>query len=249
MAVREMQTRYAGTLAGLIWSIVHPLMMILTYWLVFSKGLKVAPSNDVPFVAFFLCGFVPWMAFAETTTASMNAIIANPHLVKKIVFPTEILPIVHLVASMISHLIMLVILIIVLAISKISFSVYNIQFLYFILGMSIFCIGMGWIISALNVFYRDVGQIVLVVLNIWFWLTPIVWPPEKLSEFPAFVRFCLLANPMYYIVQGYRASFIYHTGFWENWGQGIYFWALSLTVFAFGGLVFRKLKPDFADVI
>ncbi len=249
MAIREMQTRYAGTLAGLVWSIVHPLMMILTYWLVFSKGLKVAPSNDVPFVAFFLCGFVPWMAFAETVSASANAIVASPHLVKKIVFPTEILPVVHMFASMISHVIMIVILLIVLLISKIPLSIYNIQFLYFIFGLSFFCVGVGWLVSALNVFYRDVGQIVLVILNIWFWLTPIVWPPEKLGEFPNFIRLCLAANPMYYVVQGYRDSFIHHTWFWENLAGGVYFWALSLTVFAFGGLVFRKLKPDFADVL
>ena len=128
-------------------------------------------------------------------------------------------------------------------------SLYSLQFLYFTIGMSVFCVGLGWIVSALNVFYRDVGQLFLVVLNMWFWLTPIVWPPEMLQTYPRLVRFCLLMNPMYYIVQGYRASFIYHTGFWENWRLGVYFWVVSLAVFVVGGMLFRKLKPSFPDVI
>ncbi len=249
MARREIQLRYAGTIAGLIWSVIHPLMLILTYWLVFSKGLKIRPAADVPFIAFFLSGLIPWTAFAETTSASTNAITSSPHLVKRILFPTEILPVVHFTASLVNHAVMLVVLVVVLIFYGMWPSLYALQFLYFAAGLSVFCVGLGWIVSALNVFYRDVGQIILVVLNMWFWLTPIVWPPENMQSFNPTVAFCLKLNPMYYVVQGYRASFIYRTGLWEHWRLGAYFWAVSLAVFALGGVLFRKLKPDFPDVL
>ena len=246
MALREMQTRYAGTLAGLVWSVVHPLMTILIYWFVFSVGFRIQPMGNIPFIVVFLCGLIPWMAFSETISASTNAVTANAHLVKKTTFPTEILPVVHLVASMVTQLIMLAILAVLMAVNGISFSPYNLQFVYYLLGMSVFCVGLGWMVSALNVFYRDVGQIVTVLLNMWFWLTPIVWPLKML---PDRCQFFIKLNPIYYVVQGYRASFFRHTWFWENWQLGGYFWAVSLVMFLAGGLLFRKLKPDFPEVL
>ncbi len=246
MAFREMQARYAGTLAGLVWSVVHPLMMILTYWFVFSVGFKAKPTGNVPFIIVFLCGLIPWMTFSEAVMASTIAITGNTLLVTKTIFPTEILPVVNLAASMASQVIMLGILMILLAVYGIGFSLYIFQFLYFLVAMSIFCIGLGWIVSALNVFYRDVSQIMSVMLNMWFWLTPIVWQAGML---PDRFRFLLKLNPMYYIVEGYRMSFIDHVGFWQHWRQGGYFWTVNLIVFAVGGLLFRKLKPDFPEVL
>ena len=246
MARREIRTRYAGTFAGLVWSVVHPLMMILIYWFVFSVGFKVKPAGGTPFIIVFLCGLIPWTAFAETLSASANAITSSPHLVKKTVFPTQILPVVHLVASMVSHVIMLVILAILMLAHGMPFSPYNLQFAYFLVGMSVFCVGLGWAVAALNVFYRDVGQMLTVVLNMWFWLTPIVWAEEMIPEG---LRFFLKLSPMFYVVHGYRASFVYHTGFWENWRLGGYFWVVSLAVFALGGLLFRRLKPSFPEVL
>ena len=141
---------------------------------------------------------------------------------------------------------MLAILAVLMIVHGVSFSVYNIQFLYYLTAMSVFCVGLGWAVSALNVFYRDVAQILGVLLNMWFWLTPVVWP---ISILPERYVFYIKLNPMYYIVDGYRASFIYHSGFWVNWRMGLYYWSLALAVLAIGGLLFRRLKPDFAEVI
>jgi len=246
MAIREIQTRYAGTLAGFVWSIVNPLMMILVFWFVFSVGFKVKPMGNVPFIVVFLCGLIPWTMFNETLLANTNSVTGNVHLVKKMVFPTEILPMVNLVASLISHGIMLAILIVVLLFSKIPFSIYNLQFLYYLVALSVFILGLGWFFSAINVFYRDVGQIMAVVLNMWFWITPIVWLIEII---PPDYQYIIKLNPIYYIVEGYRSSFIYHVPFWHNFQLGVYFWGITLVSFIVGGVVFRKLKPEFADVL
>jgi len=249
MAWREIRTRYAGTLAGMVWSVVHPLAIILIYWFIFSKGLKVQPAGGVPFIIAFLCGLIPWTAFAETLSASTHTITGNVYLVKKTLFPTEVLPFVHLLASMISHLIMLTILAVLLLANGFGFSFYNLQFFYYLIGMSIFAVGLGWMVSALNVFYRDVGQILAVVLNLWFWLTPVVWPEDLILRLPGLWRIFPKLNPLYYVVHGYRASFYLNEPFWSNWKLGLYFWVVALGMFAVGGWVFRRLKPDFPEVL
>jgi len=246
MAIQEIQKMYLGTLVGFLWSIINPLMVILVYWFVFSFGLKVQPWGGVPFIVVFYCGLVPWLMFSNTLIANTNTIVNNGHLVKKMVFPTEILPVVNLTANLITHGLMLIILAIVLFFYNISFSLYNIQFLYYLFCLSIFTLGLSWLVSAINVFYRDTGQILNIAINMWFWLTPIVWGIEVLPEN---YRFFVMLNPMFYIVQGYKNSFIYHIPFWYDYSRGLFFWIVSLSLFVSGGAIFRKLKSEFADVL
>ncbi|MBI4689578.1 MAG: ABC transporter permease [Nitrospirae bacterium] len=246
MALQEIKNRYIGTLGGIFWSLINPLLIILVYWFVFSLGLKVQPIGDVPFIVYFCAGLIPWMTFNDTLMTNTNTISQNSYMVKKMVFPTEILPIVNLAANLITHGIMLIILSVILIFSGISFSVINLQFLYYLAALCIFSIGLSWLLSSVNVFFRDTAMILGVITNIWFWLTPIVWIIEML---PSDYRFFIKLNPMFYIIDGYRKSFIYHTPFWENYGLGLYFWGTSLMFFIIGGMVFRKLKPEFADVL
>ena len=141
---------------------------------------------------------------------------------------------------------MLTILFVVMLANETTFSIYNIQVLYYLGALSIFIIGLSWIVAALNVFFRDVSQVLTAILQLWFWLTPIVWfkglIPEKF-------HFYLDLNPMTYIVNGYRDSFLYQIPFWENIGFASYYWSLSLVFFILGGLIFRKLKTDFPEVL
>lgn len=246
MALQEIKNRYVGTLGGIFWSLINPLLIILVYWFVFSLGLKVQPIGNVPFIVYFCAGLIPWMTFSDTLMTNTNTLSQNSYLVKKMVFPTEILPIVNLAANLITHCILLIILSIILAFSGILFSIFNLQFLYYLAALCIFCIGLSWLLSSINVFFRDTAVILGVITNIWFWLTPIVWIIEMMpSDYRSFIRL----NPMFYIVDGYRRSFIYHIPFWENYGLGIYFWSISFIFFIIGGMVFRKLKPEFADVL
>ncbi|MCD4830503.1 MAG: ABC transporter permease [Anaerohalosphaeraceae bacterium] len=246
MAVREIRSRYIGTFAGLLWSIINPLMMVLVYWFVFSVGFKVRPTGNVPFIVVFLCGLIPWLAFSEALATSANALNANAHLVTKTVFPTEILPLVYLLASLITHVIMLIILLVVLLFNELPLSIYSLQFLYYFFAMSVFALGLGWIVSAANVFWKDVGQCLGVILNVWFWFTPIVW---DISIMHQKYQFIIKLNPFYYVVEGYRASFVYQQPIWHNYRMGIYFWVVCTFVFVAGAFIFRKLKPEFAEVL
>lgn len=246
LVVREIQGRYVGTFGGLIWSVINPLMMILVYWFVFSVGFKIQPPGGVPFIIIFLCGLIPWTLFSETLMSNVEVVRSNPHFVKKMVFPTEVLVVVNFFASLVTHAIMLVILFALMWFNDLSISIFNFQFVFYLFALSIFTVGMSWLISALNVFYKDIGQVVGVVLNLWFWLTPIVWMVDMI---PPKYQIFLNLNPMLYIVAGYKNSFLYDMAFWTHYRTGGMFWGISLFIFIFGGLVFRRLKPEFAEVL
>jgi ABC-type polysaccharide/polyol phosphate export permease len=246
MAIREIRTRYIGTIGGMLWSIIHPFMTVAIYWFVFSVGLKVQPASGMPFIVVFLCGFIPWLMFQEALSTSATAINANSHLVKQTVFPTEILPVVYLVVSLVTHGIMLIIFAIVLLINNIQFSIYNFQFLYYLFALLVFTLGLSWFFAAVNVFFKDVAQTLTIILNMWFWFTPIIWGADMI---PQKYQFIIKLNPMLYIVEGYRASFIYHEPISRNMHVGIYFWVIcGMTLFA-GAYIFRSLKQEFAEIL
>lgn len=246
MAFREIQARYVGSAIGIFWSVVYPLLMVFVYWFIFSLGFRVQPNHGIPFVVWFFCAFVPWTTFNEMISASTSSVIVNQALIKRTVFPSEILPFVHVVASGVTHLIMLVLLWIMLWINHIPFSWYQLQFLYYWFLMIIGMVGFGWLIASINVFFRDVGQVLSVVLQLWFWATPVFW---QLEMMPASYHRILKLNPFYYIIEGYRGSFLYQTPFWKDGAEGIYVWCVAIFMFFLGGFVFRKLKPHFGDVL
>ena len=104
MSVIEIKMRYLGTFAGFLWSIVHPVTIALIYWFIFSGLFKSGRIGDnVPYICYFLSGFIPWTMFTESLMSSTNSIVNNTHYVKKIVFPTELLPVINLIASLISQ--------------------------------------------------------------------------------------------------------------------------------------------------
>ncbi|MBF0539110.1 MAG: ABC transporter permease [Nitrospirae bacterium] len=246
MAIQDIQRRYAGTVAGFIWSIINPLVTIMVYWFVFSVGLRVQPIGDVPFILFFAAALLPWMTFSETLMINTNVIAANAHLIKKMVFPSEILPLVTLVANLITHFVMLAIFMgIMLAYGR-ALAFINLQCLYYMFAMCVFGMGLSWLFAAINVFQKDTSVVLGVVINIWFWLTPIVYGVDVL---PKQFHIILKLNPIFYIVQGYRESFVYRIPLWRHMYLGAYFWIVTLTMLAVGGYVFKKLKPEFAEML
>jgi len=246
MAKRELATKYVGSLLGFIWTFINPIVMIFVFWVVFSVGFRVQPTNDVPFVVWLTAGMASWFVFSDMVNGSANIIVANAHLIKKTQFHSQILPVVIIVSCLITHMVFLIVLIGLIWFQNMPCGLYYFQFLYYLLCMCVLALGFGWIVSALNVFIRDIGQIVGVVLQIGFWATPIFW---DINIMPQKIQTILKLNPMFYIVQGYRDSFIYFNPFWNHPYQTLYFWLLAVILFVIGALIFKKLKPQFADVL
>jgi ABC-type polysaccharide/polyol phosphate export permease len=246
MAKREITARYVGSLLGFSWTFIQPMVLIFVFWFVFSVGFKVKPTNDVPFVVWLTAGMASWFLFAQILTASVGTVVVHANLIKKTVFHSEILPIVSIASGIVTHLVFLVLLVFLLVFQQISFSLYALQFLYYLFCLCVLTLGIGWTISALNVFLRDISQVVGVIIQVGFWATPIFWDIQMMSPK---VQIILKLNPMFYIVQGYRDSFIYQIGFWEHPCLTIYFWIVTLFILVVGALVFQRLKPQFADVL
>lgn len=246
MAAREVRQAYVGTFGGVLWTVLLPLATVLTYWFVFSVGFKLETTRGEPYILFFVCGLAPWLMFTQIVASSVGVVTTNPHLVKKVVFPTEVLPVVQLLAALVMHGAMMAVVVVFLLAYDQPVSWYALQLVYYLFVMLVLALGLGWFLAAVNVFFRDVGQITTIIMGLWFWLTPIVWPLEILSARHAvWLKF----NPMYYVTQGYRDSLLYDIGIWERPWATIYFWVVCLSVLAVGTAVFRRLKPDFAETL
>ena len=158
MAKRDISTQYVGSFLGFFWAFINPMIMISILWFVFSVGLRMMPSGDVPFVIFLAAGMAIWNTFTEAISLSTGVIASNSHLVKKVVFQLSILPVVKLVGTFVTHSIFLLLLMILILLHGMPFSIYWFQALYYFGAMSVLVLGLSWIFSSINVFARDTGQ-------------------------------------------------------------------------------------------
>jgi lipopolysaccharide transport system permease protein/teichoic acid transport system permease protein len=246
LALRSFQSRFIGTGFGVAWSVISPLVTVLVYWLVFSLGFKARGPQNVPFVVYFMPGFLAWNFVSEALTSSVGAVVANRHLVKKMVFPTEILPMVEILASTFTHAILLGFTILLLLAYGVVPGFWSVQILYAYFCAVTLSLGLGWLLSAINVFHRDVALFLATVLNVWFWMTPIVWSADMLPES---WRPFLKLNPMFHIVESYRGSLLYGRPVWSDASQLLLFWILVVLLGTGGSHVFRRLKPEFPDLL
>ena len=246
MAMSDLKNRYVGSFFGFFWSVIQPFLLVSVFWFVFTLGFKINSYGDFPFLIWFLCGFAPWSYFNEMMQLTTQSVINHQALIKRTLFPSEVLPFIYLLSTSVGHMVMLCFLVIIAPIQGISFSWYWLQLPYYWLAMSVFTIGLGWLASGINVFLRDVGQMIPVIMQIWFWATPVFW---NLKMFPEHYHWILKSNPMYYIVQGYRDSILLKKGFWESGNLTLFYWTIALTTFVIGGILFKRLQREFADLM
>jgi len=246
MAKRDVASNHVGSFLGFFWTFINPLILICILWVVFSVGFKVAPAQGVAFAVWLTVGMAIWTMFAEVVNGSTGVIVSHSYLVKSVLFPLSILPVVKLLAALATHLVFVLILIVLIIIDGLPFSLYWFQSLYYLGAMAVLVLGLSWLTASLNVFVKDTAQIVTILVQIGFWATPIFWDIEIMPEN---LQFLFHANPMFYIVQGYRDSFLYSIPFWHHWELTLYFWGVTALVTVTGALVFQRLRPHFADVV
>jgi lipopolysaccharide transport system permease protein/teichoic acid transport system permease protein len=246
MAGRDIRTRYAGSLFGVVWNVIHPVVLITIFWVIFSLGFRVQPMNGVPFVVWLTAGMAAWFFFSESVAGSVPVVVANAGIIKKTVFQSQVLPVVKLLSSLVQHGVFLGILVVLMLANGVPVRVSWVQGAYYLLCSAVLALGISWTVSALNVFVRDTEQVTGVLLQVGFWATPVFW---DIRIMPETVQGVLKFNPFFYIVQGYRDSFIYGVPFWEHPVMTVYFWGVAGCVFLTGILVFSRLKGQFADVL
>jgi lipopolysaccharide transport system permease protein/teichoic acid transport system permease protein len=244
--LRQIADRYAGTWMGFAWAVVHPVMLLAVFWFVFEKGLRIGGTNGQPYVLQLFSGLVPWMLVQEAVSGAAGAVTGRSYLVKKISFPSEILPYTHVFAALVTHVLLVGILLLMMLWYGTPLKISAMTAFYYLFCLIALVSGMSVLLAALNVFYRDVGQVLGVALNLWFWFTPIVWAPSLL---PSNLTWLLAINPLHYVVQGYRDSLL---GAELNLPSGLetlWFWAFSGGLYLVAQFVFKRLKPSFADML
>ncbi len=245
--VRDLKARYVGSFMGFFWSVIHPIVLLVSYTFVFAIIFKQRPMPDsgtTSFPLFLFCSILPWLFFQDTLQRSSTVVIDNASLVTKTLFPSEILPLTVLLAGLVNHLIGFAILLGILLFTLGKISLYILLVPVYFLVLMLFTLGISWFVASLNVFVRDISQVLSVILTFWFWFTPIFYSADR---FPHRLLFLVRWNPLAHVVTGYRDCLLRMQP--PNLRILAFLAAGSFVVFAAGGLFFRKTKREFVDVL
>ncbi len=251
LAKNDFKTRYAGSYLGIFWAFVQPVITIVLYWFVFAVALPqraaaIKGGIEIPYILWLIAGIVPWFFFSEALGSGAGSLIEYNFLVKKVVFKISILPIIKIVSALFVHVFFVAFVLILYSCYGLFPDVYTLQIVYYSFCMFIFVLGTSYVTCSVMVFFRDLGQIINIILQVGIWATPILWNINTLN--PKW-HWVFKLNPMFYIVQGYRDSLIDKRWFFESPGLSLYFWAVTVVVFLLGAHIFRRLKVHFADVL
>lgn len=248
LVARDLRSRYVGSALGAFWSIAHPLLQLATFTFVFATVMKVrvadAGGTDVPFVLYLACGLFPWLAIQESITRSATCLVDNPTLVKRVVFPVEVLPVQLACSAMVHQLIGTVMLLALMAAFGFPPRLSLLALPLLLAAQLVLSVGLGWAVAALHVYFRDTAQALGVLLPVWFYLTPIIYPQHLV---PPFLQPVLALNPLTPLVQAYRDVFLY--GLVPSGLGALWLAAASLGVLTVGAMIFTRARGEFADLV
>jgi len=242
---REFQLKYQKSMLGAAWNVINPLAMILVYTVIFSKLMRTKlPGAEGQFsYSIFLCaGVLTWGLFVEITSRTLNVFIEHANLIKKLSFPRITLPIVIVISALINFAIGFSLFVCFLLITGNFPGWVFMTIIPVLLVQLLFSIGLGITLGILNVFFRDVGQLYGVILQFWFWFTPIVYSPTILPEE---FRSLLWINPLAYIMKAYQGVFV--EGQVPEW-QSLWFPLVLSIIFCLLGLrLYKRCSRDMVD--
>jgi homopolymeric O-antigen transport system permease protein len=241
---RELKARYRGSVLGFFWSFINPLLQLLTYGLVFAVILPGRRSAAIDsYLLFFFCGILPWSFFQSSLVESSGVLIAGGNLIKKVLFPAEVLPVVAVMSNLAHFLLGLPILLaFVLYARRMSWSALLLPLP--LLVQLVLTLGLALIVSALTVHFRDIQNILAHLLHLWFFASPVLY---YYPEMPARVRSVLRFNPMYHLVVSYQEMLFW--GRFEHWRGLLLTGLVSLVVLAAGLLFFDRLRDTLAEEV
>ena len=245
MVAREFRSRYLGSLLGSIWSILNPLAMITIYTVIFSRVMqaKLPGINDSMAYGLFVCaGLLPWMFFVELLSRFPNIFIEQAALLKKVSFPRITLPVIVLCSATINFLIVFSLFLTFLVCTGRFPGWAVLGYFPLLLVQQMFVVGFGVMLASINVFFRDAGQFINVIIQFWFWFTPIVY---VVNMIPEEAQRLLPFNPMTAFVQAYQNIILYGT--WPNFMMFKFHVLGALIALVGGFFVFHKLADEMVD--
>ena len=247
LGINDFKQRYSKSYLGLFWSYIQPMINIGVMWFVFSVGFRTGDTEPgIPFILWLICGLVPWYFFSEVFPTGTNVLFEYSYMLRQMTFKAEILPFIKIISGIFTHIFFIFIIFIVSLVSGFNIDFHVLQIIYYLFCTCYLLIGLSWLLGGIKVFLPDVGEIIAVILQLGFWITPIFWSFKMIPEKMVWI---FKINPIFYIIQGYRDSFIYKIWFWEKPNWTLVFFFISSIIFISGAIIFRKLKPHFNDVL
>ena len=247
LVARELKARYRGSVLGFFWSFINPLLLLLVYSFVFTYILENKTEGLQPYALFMFCGILPWTWFSSSLTESAGSLISGGNLIKKVLFPAEVLPIVSVLANMVHFFLGLPILV--------GFLIYYrhwpdpfdlVWFPIAVLVQLVFTTVLALLVSALTVHFRDIRDLLANILTLWFFATPIIypWTQENVRRF----KWIFNANPFTHLAISYQ-EILFFNGPIGHWRWLLALGASSLVLFVAGYWVFDRLRDSFAEVV
>lgn len=254
LAKNDFKTRYAGSYMGALWALLQPVVTVALYYFVFdvifqNRSQLLASGIEAPYVLWLTAGLVPWFYFSEAIIQGTMALLEYRYLVQKVVFKISILPIIKIIAATFIHIFFTVVMLILYFVYGQKPDIYLIQLPYYSLCMFIFVLALSYATCSIVIFFRDLTQIINILLQVGMWATPILWDLGFLSGANAKFQIIFKINPIYYVVNGFRSAMFEKTWFWQDFYSTMYFWIVTGAFFGIGALIFKRLKVHFADVL
>lgn len=240
---RIIRARYQQSILGGLWALLQPVATVLIFTLVFSFFLKVDTGN-IPYIVFSYTAMVPWLFFSTSINEMVDSIVSNMNLVSKIYFPREILVLSTLLARLVDFMIAFLLLIFLILIYQIPIKLTAWLFLpALLLCQAVLALGIGFFAASLNAFYRDIKHVITLIMQLWLYATPIIYP---ISIVPESIKKFYFLNPMVGIIEGYRSVLLY--GKFPDISF-VFSVVISVIVLIVGYLFFKKVEMHFADII
>ncbi len=253
LSLYEMKSSNNNNYLGMAWEIINPLIQIMIFWFVFGYGIRereaieVVEGMHVPFLQWMLPGIIVWFFFFHSTIQGSKSIYSRLKMLSKMNFPMSVIPNIVIFSQFYIHVILAVITIVVLHFSGYPINIYYLQFIYFILATFVFTYSLALITSTLSTIIRDVQMFLQATLRMLLYLSPILW---TISTLPDPIQVIMKINPLYYLIEGYRAGFLgLGWYFIDQWQYTLYFWTVTIVLLLIGSALHMKFRRHFIDFL
>jgi lipopolysaccharide transport system permease protein len=247
LVARELKARYRGSVLGFFWSFINPLLLLLVYTFVFAVVMPgTRGATNEPYALFLFCGILPWTWFSSSLSEAANVLISGGNLIKKVLFPAEILPIVTVLANMVHFFLGLPILVVFLIYYQAPLNLGELIWFPVVVGVQLLLTtGLALILSALTVHFRDIRDILSNLVTFWFFATPIIY---QMQDAPERARLFLNLNPFTHLAISYQ-EILFYPGPFGHWKWLAATGAGSLLLFLVGYFLFDRLRDSFAEEV